>query len=127
MKSRNLIIYFLTLFSTLSAFQDTDEYTVFSGTAGIRMSRNEDMSECKQKCTRGAQQDALYNYFLENHPDHNLDDQTFMSLINTIIENIHSTEVHNWQHVMNGPASIDITFSVNTAFLNEMESQYFQD
>ena len=80
------------------------------------MSRNEDMSECKQKCTRGAQQDALYNYFLENHPDHNLDDQTFMSLINTIIENIHSTEVHNWQHVMNGPASIDITFSVNTAF-----------
>ena len=50
-----------------------------------------------------------------------------MSLISTIIENIHSTEVHNWQHVMNGPASIDITFSVNTAFLNEMESQYFQD
>ena len=48
MKSRNLIIYFLTLFSTLSAFQDTDEYTVFSGTAGMRMSRNEDMSECKQ-------------------------------------------------------------------------------
>ena len=127
MKLKNLIIYFLTLFSTLSALQDNDEYTVFSGTAGMRMSRNEDMSECKQRCTRGAQQDALYNYFLENHPDHNLDDQTFMSLINTIIENIHSTEVHSWQHVMNGPASIDITFSVNTAFLNEMESQYFQD
>jgi len=47
--------------------------------------------------------------------------------LNTIIENIHSVEVHNWQHMMNGPALIDITFSVNTAFLNEMMNQYFQD
>ena len=128
MKIKSLITYIAICVATiLVATENLDEYTVFSGYAGMRASRGEDMSDCKQRCTRGAQQDALYNYFLENHPEHNLDDQTFMSLINTIIENIHSVEVHNWQHVMNGPASIDITFSVNTAFLNEMESQYFQD
>ena len=127
MKSKNLIIHFLTLLSTLSAFQDTDEYTVFSGTAGLRMSPTENMQECKLNCLRIAKESSLYNYFLEIYPEHGLDNQTYMSLINTIIENIHSTEVHNWQHVMNGPASIDITFSVNTAFLNEMMSQYFQD
>ena len=106
--------------------QDTDGYTVFSGTVGMRMSV---MKICLN-VSKGALEvhsKMVYNYFLENHPNHNLDDQTFMSLINTIIENIHSTEVHNSQHVMNGPASIDITFSVNTAFHNEMMNQYFQE
>ena len=127
MNFKNTIIFIVTLSTAIKATENFDDYTVFSGTAGIRMSQSEDMAECKQRCTRGAQQDALYNFFLENYPDHNLDDQTFMSLINTIIENIHSVEVHNWQHIMNGPALIDITFSVNTAFLNEMMNQYFQD
>ena len=127
MNFKNTIIFIVILSTAIKAAENFDDYTVFSGTAGIRMSQSEDMAECKQRCTRGAQQDALYNFFLENYPDHNLDDQTFMSLINTIIENIHSVEVHNWQHMMNGPALIDITFSVNTAFLNEMMNQYFQD
>lgn len=127
MKFKFYMIFALILFIPLLATENVDEYTVFSGTAGLRMSPTEDMQECKLNCLRVAKESSLYNYFLEIYPEHTLDNQTYLSLINTIIENIHSTEVHNWQHEKNGPALIDITFSVNTAFLNEMESQYFQD
>ena len=127
MKFKFYMICALILFIPLLATENVDEYTVFSGTAGLRMSPTEDMQECKLNCLRVAKESSLYNYFLEIYPEHSLDNQTYLSLINTIIENIHSTEVHNWQHEKNGPALIDITFSVNTAFLNEMESQYFQD
>lgn len=127
MKFKRYILCVVLLFIPLSATENGDEYTVFSGTAGMRMSPTEDMQDCKLNCLRVAKESSLYNYFLEIYPEHDLDNQTYMSLINTLIENIHSTEVHNWYHEMNGPARIDITFSVNTAFLNEMESQYFQD
>ena len=70
MKIKSLITYIAICVATiLVATENLDEYTVFSGYAGMRASRGEDMSDCKQRCTRGAQQDALYNYFLENHPE----------------------------------------------------------
>ena len=122
------IIFCVLMFSTQAMSNENfDEYTVFSGNANLRMSLGEKMQQCKLNCTQTAKESALYNYFLENYPNHTLNDQQLASLISTIIDNVHSVEVHHWQHVMNGPASIDITFSVNTAFLNEMESQYFQD
>ena len=63
MNFKNTIIFIVTLSTAIKAAENFDDYTVFSGTAGIRMSQSEDMAECKQRCTRGAQQDALYNFF----------------------------------------------------------------
>ena len=64
MNFKNTIIFIVTLSTAIKATENFDDYTVFSGTAGIRMSQSEDMAECKQRCTRGAQQDALYNFCL---------------------------------------------------------------
>ena len=53
MNFKNTIIFIVTLSTAIKATENFDDYTVFSGTAGIRMSQSEDMAECKQRRSAG--------------------------------------------------------------------------